>query len=273
MTAHPNLVVRLDPRQRFAALIDCINREHADARVCVISGDLTDDGTVGSYLSLQNALQTLQIPYLLTLGNHDNRTAFCEVFGNAHNNADGFAQQVMDIDDTRIILLDTLDDSRPDIGKLCPDRLAWFDECMSQGDDKNTVLFMHHPPRSIGTASFDAMMLNEPEVFWNVVGKHQNLRHIAFGHTHLDVTGLWDRLSFSCNSGPCHHIALDLANPVITFVDTLPRFDVLLIDGPSVIAHQTCVFPKHLRLAREYPTADGKGRFDYSVREQSVDEL
>jgi len=263
MTAPPNLVVGLDPKSRFDDLVEKINTDHADAALCVISGDLTDQGDPSSYERLKASLDQLRLPYALTLGNHDNRKAFLQSAVRSHSDVEGFALETVDLGDARIVLLDTLDDARPDTGRLCQRRLDWFDSALGEAGDQPVVLFMHHPPRSIGTACFDAMMLNDPEPFWRIVKQHQNLRHIAFGHTHLNVTGCWGRISFSCNAGPCHHIALDLDNPVVTFVESLPRFDVLLLDGSDVVVHQVSLVPDALRLAREFPTPDGLGRFEY----------
>ena len=47
----------------------------------VLSGDLTDGGSVEEYRHLRKLLRRLDPPYFLMAGNHDRRAALLEVFG------------------------------------------------------------------------------------------------------------------------------------------------------------------------------------------------
>ena len=71
----------LDPAARLQSVIASVNKDHADADFAVFSGDLTDKGDIESYRLFADLLDGLRVPYTLTLGNHDNRSAFVKVFG------------------------------------------------------------------------------------------------------------------------------------------------------------------------------------------------
>ncbi|WP_245458628.1 MULTISPECIES: metallophosphoesterase [unclassified Mesorhizobium] len=65
-----------DPLTRLEACLADIGRNHADADLVVISGDLTNDGDRAAYAALRQALAGLVPPCRLMLGNHDDRALF-----------------------------------------------------------------------------------------------------------------------------------------------------------------------------------------------------
>ena len=67
------LLFGLDPFARLAACVDDINRNHADADLVVMSGDLANDGERGAYVGLQEKLKVLRPPVRMMMGNHDDR--------------------------------------------------------------------------------------------------------------------------------------------------------------------------------------------------------
>jgi 3',5'-cyclic-AMP phosphodiesterase len=257
------LVVGMDPSKRLSEVICSINETYSDADLCIISGDLADRGDLASYRRLAHHLETLLVPYRLMLGNHDNRAAFRQVFPNVRVCASGWVQSVEDFGGIRFIFLDTLDNNRPDTGVLCHERLSWLAERLRESAGRRVFIFMHHPPHSVGVKWFDNMMLEQPEGFRDLVRQHPCIEHIAFGHLHLTTTGRWDRLSFSCNRGTCHRIALSLDSEMLEFVDSDPAYDVHLITDSGIVVHHTTPTSPDRLIAREYTTPDGKGRIEY----------
>ncbi|WP_252320015.1 MULTISPECIES: metallophosphoesterase [Symbiopectobacterium] len=94
-----------DPLQHFQAAIADINTHQRDAALVVISGDLSDDGSAASYAALADTLAELQVPWRVTLGNHDDREAFLRAFP-ALADEHGFIQNVTNLGDHCVILLD-----------------------------------------------------------------------------------------------------------------------------------------------------------------------
>ena len=96
----------LDPRARLEAAIADINRHHGDAELCLLTGDLADHGAPEAYDALRETLAALQLPWRLTIGNHDNRAAFLRAFPEAPHDENGFIQSVVSTDAGPVILLD-----------------------------------------------------------------------------------------------------------------------------------------------------------------------
>ncbi|CAH2394121.1 conserved hypothetical protein [Mesorhizobium prunaredense] len=256
------LVVGLDPHERLRQVVHAINTNHGDAALCVITGDLTDRGDEASYRAFRELVSELKIPYRLLLGNHDNRANFRRVFADAPVDTHGFVQSTADFGDIRLIFLDSLHDDHPGLGRLCNGRLQWLEAALKEtaAAGRRSVVFVHHPPFSVGVKVFEEMLIENPEPFLNRIIADKSLMHLAFGHLHLTTAGSWNGVPYSCNRGVAHRIALSLEDSVAEFIQSEPTFDVMLISSSGVLVHHTAPVADSDVIAREYATEDGRGR-------------
>ncbi|MDQ0393443.1 phosphodiesterase [Labrys monachus] len=250
-------VVGFDPAARLAAVVDTVNAEHADADLCVVSGDLTDAGDEPSYRRLKPIIETISVPVHLMLGNHDRRGAFLSVFPEVPTDGHGFVQSTVEIGDFRVILLDTLDEARPSDGYLCEMRLSWLERELAKDPSAKTIVFLHHPPFSLGVEYFDAMLLRNGAEFEHLLDRHRTVVHVAFGHVHFPAFGLAATRSFSASRGTCHPIRTTLAGMTATYIDRPPGYDILLADRGRVIVHPMQTATPSEIVAKE--DADGNG--------------
>ena len=255
-------VLGLDPAKRLQAVVRSINENHGDAAVCVVTGDLADQGDERAYKLLRSCLTALQVPYRLLLGNHDARAAFLAVFPDVATDDSGFVQSVVQVGETACILLDTLDESRPGSGFLCERRLSWLDEQLAASAGRRVVVFMHHPPFSVGLRWFDHMLLENGAEAMERLLRHPTVAHIVFGHVHVNTSGVWHGVSYSASRGTCHKILSDPTAEQADYVDQGPAYDILLLGEEQVCVHSVDPAGPNELIAREYPTADGRGVFE-----------
>ena len=112
-----------DPRVRLEAAVDHINTHHADAAVCVISGDLVNHGTAEDYAALGAALDDLSVPFFPMVGNHDNRGLLRSALPVPQGGMDEFVQYAVSTPAGLIVCLDTQKQGT-DAGAFCPDRMG-----------------------------------------------------------------------------------------------------------------------------------------------------
>lgn len=253
-------IMGLNPQHRLRTVFKAINEYHSDAKLCVITGDLTDTGSEASYRAFRELLSELKVPYQLMLGNHDNRANFRRIFPEVTVDENGFVQTILDFEGVRLIFLDTRHDDDPGLGRMCGRRIAWLESALRDGAEMamKSVIFMHHPPFSVGVKVFEKMLLEDPRPFQDLIVTDASLLHLAFGHLHLATAGTWNGISFSCNQGTAHTIALNLGGDKTEFITTDPVFDVMLIEDASVIVHTASPFRKIDIVARAYIAADGR---------------
>jgi 3',5'-cyclic AMP phosphodiesterase CpdA len=223
-----------DPLARLDACLADIDRNHADADLVVVSGDLTNDGERAAYAVLRDRLGKFAPPCRLMLGNHDDRALFLEMFADAPAEG-GFVQSVFDGGDGRLILLDTLDSGHVE-GKLCQARLDWLDERLHEARDRPVFLFMHHPPFRIHMPVLDEVRLADADALYEVLSRHGNVRHIFAGHVHRLIAGSWRGIPVSTLRSTNHQTGLDFSDNWQLGHEP-PAYAVIFIDADGVIVH------------------------------------
>lgn len=234
------------PAARLDAALDCIARQFADANLLVLTGDLVEDEWVASYQTLRTSLQKLNKPYVLLPGNHDDRALMKRIFPEQVFDANGFMQSWRDVDvggkTVRLIFMDTQQAGKA-YGVYCATRAAWLAQAMLSAPGQQVMLFMHHPPLSVGLASMDTLCLRDTTHLLAAIEEARTqgvtVRHICFGHLHRVIAGAWHGMPFSCVRGTNHQIALDL-NPNQAHIPgslEQPMLAVIQMDVESIVVH------------------------------------
>lgn len=197
-----------DPLERLRRCVRHINHHHADADLCVLTGDLTHAGHPLAYERLHEGLQELIPPVRLLMGNHDSRPAFKTVFAQAATDLPGFVQHAESLGSWRLIYLDTLQDGYTN-GYLCQDRLNWLRGQMAAHPGP-VMLFSHHPLPALQYPSMDWLRLSNAELLLPLLNAHPAPVHLFSGHVHRCAAGTWNGFPFVTVSGTNHQHELDL---------------------------------------------------------------
>ncbi|KEY57921.1 phosphodiesterase [Serratia sp. DD3] len=232
-----HLLYGLDPNQRLGRCIDSILQEHADADLCVVTGDLTHAGHPQAYQQLAQQLSRLPMPVHPIIGNHDQRDLFREHFPHTPTDAHGFIQYRVDIGGFNALFLDT---HAPGVsyGVFCEQRSQWLAEQLTR-DPRPALLFMHHPPFAVGIPSMDNISLLDTVPFTSAIQPHlDRIRHIFFGHLHRPISGSWRGISFSTLRGTNHQVALDLrAQGKVPGSHEPAQYGVVLLSEEQITVH------------------------------------
>jgi 3',5'-cyclic-AMP phosphodiesterase len=231
------MVGRCDPLENFRAFVQHINTHHADAALCVITGDLVNAGELAAYQLLREELGGLRVPARLLIGNHDHRENFAAVFPEAPRDAHGFVQSVSDTEVGRFVFLDTHEPGWIR-GHLCALRRCWLTEQVTESA-RPVYLFMHHPPAMLGVVPVDDIRLEDEAWLLTFLGEHRaRIRHIFFGHTHLNVAGSVLGIPISCPRSTNHQTYPQFGPSDLLHACTLgPTYCVVLLSEHSAICH------------------------------------
>lgn len=196
--------------QRLNRVLDRILALDPLPDLLIASGDLTEFGDEESYRILAGALGRCPMPVKLMPGNHDLRAALKAVFPDAPLPG-GFLQQVVESEGLRLILLDTLEEGRHG-GAFCEVRAAWLAEALAAAPDTPTLIFVHHPPQSVGIPWMDP----SPTEPWiarlkaALAGQSQVIA-LASGHVHLSSHTSWAGLPLLICPSTAPEVGLVLA--------------------------------------------------------------
>lgn len=225
-----------DPMERLDACLRDIEAYHHDAAFCFLSGDLTERGEPEAYRALKARLDSFPLKTVLMLGNHDARENFFQVFQDAPADANGFAQQVLDIGDQRFLFLDTLGEPPNSAGWYCENRQAWLEEQISSAPG-DIYIAMHHPPFDINIKYMDRIKLVEHEAFAELVVGNPRIRHIFFGHVHRAVFGSWHGIAYSSLPAMNHQVPLVSDSVSSPYSDEAPMYGVISLNPDQVLVH------------------------------------
>ncbi len=233
-------VYGVDPRARLEACVADINAHHADAALCLVTGDLVNEGSAEEYANLQPVLRGLKMPFRVLAGNHDDRAQLRDFFPETPVDANGFYQGIVDVPNGRVLLLDTLRVGRAS-GELCAQRLAWLSAALAESKDA-VYIVMHHPPLAVGVEYMDAIGLTNREDFWAAVAPHrERVKLIVFGHVHRPVSGVYRGVAIAGCPSTVQQVALELgpqAVPHLNFNHEPPCYAILDVTVAGCIIHQ-----------------------------------
>ena len=139
----------------------------------IINGDLAlSIGTAADYAVVRELIAPLRdagIPVHLTLGNHDVRDVFVQAFPEMKS-ASALKEHrhngLIDLPSTRLILLDTLDQTPGPAGRLGAEQIAWVLAKIDEVPTKQVILVGHHNPQIGGDTSHYQGGLTVTADFW-----------------------------------------------------------------------------------------------------------
>ena len=157
----------------------------------VVTGDVSDDGSIESYLSAHEKLIKLTVPVLVIPGNHDLRNPMREVF-NEHVEFSTHSSQfdwVFKYEETVIVGLDSLVEGE-NFGFLEKTSLEFLSNQLSIHNGSDIVLLIHHPPIKTGIYFMDKIGLTNSSDLAECLKVTNHPVRILCGHVHGVYHGL-----------------------------------------------------------------------------------
>jgi len=225
----------LDPYARFESALQDIETLHSDAKLCVVSGDLTDRGAPEAYQWLAERLAKFPIDTVLMIGNHDDRLIAIEKLPGLSVDENGFVQGAMDTSLGRLLFLDTFKGGTS-AGQYCSARQDWLRQQLSAASDLPIWIFMHHPPFDVGIPYMDRIKLEEAEAFGRIV-QDANVRHIFFGHIHRACFVNWHGISCSSLPSLSHQVPLNRPAHGPSYSIEPPMYGVITLSPDGMVVH------------------------------------
>jgi 3',5'-cyclic AMP phosphodiesterase CpdA len=237
---------------RFQQSIDFVNENHADADFVIIAGDLADHGEKAAYERFQQTLSTLKPKTYLTLGNHDDRDAFLEVFPTQADET-GSVNHVIDSHDHRVIVLDSCDKDSGHAGLIGSDQLGWLAARLDEAMDRPVIIVLHHNITKFHVQT-DFIILRDNASFAEIVSRHPDIRQVISGHVHMTTAGTYRGIPFCTLAGGHYNIEPTLetlSGPVPNQVQRREgpgQLAVVLADDDSTVVHMENFLDRHLKL-------------------------
>lgn len=240
---------QIDTAGAFAKAIRRINALAPQPDIVVISGDLANTGAAAEYAALRALLADLHAPCALLPGNHDDALALRAAFPGQPWAAGPLAQQRRETDAGDLLLVDSTI-AGEEGGAIGYAQLAWLDAAVR--DDRDALLFLHHPPVRTGIAGMDAIGLAGATRLAAWLAGHPRVRCVFCGHVHRAVFTSFAGRPLAIAPSPAHQIALDLGGDASALAWTDEPGGMLLIDWEPGVAPVVHLLPVAMAAIHRY---------------------
>ena len=169
--------------ESFKAVVQAIIDQECQYDAILATGDISQDHSEASYQCFEQGIVPLLKPCFWLPGNHDYKPNMTSVIP---------SQQIQQVDHVllgeawQMIMLDSQVVGVPH-GRLSDQQLDLLDEKLAEYADRHTLVLLHHNPIFVGSAWLDQHALKDADDFWQVLGKHNNVKAVLCGHVHQDM--------------------------------------------------------------------------------------
>ncbi len=147
----------------------------------IINGDVARlSGEKSDYQQVQQLLSPLaqKLPVHMTLGNHDDRANFSEVFSGSTTLVEDHHVHVIEAPPVRMILLDSLLYVNKVVGLLGKMQRSWLEMFLDSAAPMTTLIFVHH------TLGDDDSDLQDVDRLFDIIRPHPSVKAVLYGHSH-----------------------------------------------------------------------------------------
>lgn len=185
-----------------------VERMNPQPTFIVASGDLTNQGNPDGYRVLREVMQDITLPVIYTLGNHDDRAGFAEIFADLHNDPAAPYDNDLVVSGLHVIAIDS---SVPQEigGRWEEGQIDWLTERLNAHPDLPKLLVMHHAPMldlDNAKMEWESLTAESTEALRAAIDGHDVVGILA-GHIHLDRASNWHGVPIFVGAG--HHAATD----------------------------------------------------------------
>jgi 3',5'-cyclic-AMP phosphodiesterase len=188
----------VDTTASLQKVINHAKQYHWPPDAIFVTGDLVHDPVPASYRQLRDILTITGHPVFCIPGNHDDPSLMYKEMqqGNIHTS------KTVQFSKWLVLMLDTFIPGTH-AGQLQQSELVFLEHQLNTHKQKHVLICLHHPPVSIGSPWMDDMGLRNPDAFFSIVDKYNNVRVILWGHIHQEFNSLHNQVKLLATPSTC----------------------------------------------------------------------
>lgn len=211
--------IGIRPEQHFHDILQLIQQQHSQIDYIIHTGDVAQVATAEVYARYMQQMQSLNIPFNHTLGNHD-KAEFFPFIG--HHNGE---LCVLDFEHWQIILLNSAISGRVD-GEISIQQLDALQQHLSQ-TSKFTLIALHHHPLLMQSEWIDQHCLKNSTALLHILEQYSQVKICLFGHVHQHFAQQWQHIHFFAT--PASAVQFKPKSKDFSLDDTAPAYRSLIL--------------------------------------------
>jgi 3',5'-cyclic-AMP phosphodiesterase len=206
----------------------------------VIAGDLAQRDRPEGYATARQILAGLEIPFVLTCGNHDCRRVLRAAFPEQRFAGPERLDSVTAVGALDVFVLDSSIPGEAQ-GALDTAALDWLEAGLGRTADRPALLFLHHPPFPVGIWHVDGKAFEGVGRLAAIIRSHTRIRLVAAAHLHRMIVTAFAGIPAVVAPSLAHAVALDLHHGLPpSWSDAPPAFllHAWLPEAERLVTHQ-----------------------------------
>ncbi len=187
----------MDTQSGLDAVLDQMHQEVTDFDFFLCTGDLSQDGSMGSYKRLKRQIEKSGKPQYWIPGNHDHRANMLNVVSENKE-----MRPVIKAGKWQIIMLDSQVPGSV-FGNLEQSQLDIVKNALAADSTSHTMLVMHHQPIPMGCEWLDNQKIKNNDELLTLINQHKNVKAVLWGHVHQDTDRLINGVRFISTPSTC----------------------------------------------------------------------
>lgn len=200
----------LKTEECFQSLLQYVREQNARPDVLLVTGDISQDGSIASYGRFKKHIQALGIPFLCCPGNHDNPSIMKDFFVRTHQ-----------MGPWHLIQLDSTI-PKSNAGRFSSAELAFLEKKLRSISSGYVLLSFHHNPVRMNSTWIDKMVIDNAADFLSCIKKYSVVQGVVFGHVHQEYDATIDGIRFLAAPSTC--VQFKPKSPAFTVDPTPPGF-------------------------------------------------
>lgn len=205
----------------FQEVLMKIKRTLPQIDLLMLTGDLTQDGSIASYERLSHSLNNFGIHSYCLAGNHDDLPVMQTYLPNEYVHL----SRSLDVGKWRILLLSSVVEGAVH-GYLSGAELSYLENNLNAYPDRPTLIAFHHPAVPLGSEWIDGICLENQDEFWAICDRHPQVEVVLNGHAHQEFDEIYEtpHNSVRCLVTPSTCIQFQPQNPKFQIDSQPPGF-------------------------------------------------
>ena len=176
---------RIDTEETLQSVLDEIHANEPADSIVVATGDLVRDPVEAAYQRLKTRLNGSSNRYYLLPGNHDDAVLLRKML----NRDNSWCVGQHAFGDWLMLFLDTSQRPEQSEGMLSKAELSRLERTLAVSGRRHVMLFLHHPPVSVGSSWMDEIGLGNADALFAVTDRYPQIKGMVFGHIHQQFEG------------------------------------------------------------------------------------
>ncbi len=187
----------MNTRDSLEAVLDEVNKQHANPDYVLATGDLAQDASSDAYEYFKSKTSRFACPVSWFPGNHDDRDVMRKVIGSGSE-----LNKVVRVGAWQFILLDSMVSGKVH-GFLESSELKTLEAALKERPDLHTFVCLHHHPIDIDSAWLDNIGLHNRDEFLKIIDRFDNVKAILWGHIHQQIDGSRNNVNLYATPSTC----------------------------------------------------------------------